>query len=532
MAKKIAVLIVLDGWGIGAEDESNPIHTVKPKSFEWLASHYPVTSLQASGISVGLPWGEVGNSEVGHLTLGAGKVLYQYYPKITMAIQDGSFYENKVLKDAFAHARDNGGAVNFAGLLTKANVHASLTHLLALIKMAEQEGCAKINLHLFADGKDSPPHTLESFLAEVPQKYLATLMGRYYAMDRTGNWRLTETAYRTMLGLSGAIVEDPEPAIQKTYHESSTEEYIAPMRFSPASPARAAPEASARRELQQGESDKKIQDGDALIFFNYREDSIRQLASAFILKDFNQFPAVKFKNLFVATMSHYDDSFDVPVIFPADTVENPLGKIVSDRGLSQLRLAETYKYAHVTYFFNGLREEPYPNEYRTLVPSREDIHPEEHPEMAAKEITDRLIEAIRSRGFDFILVNYANGDAMGHTAKFDAAVEAVHVIDRELGRVLEVAQDPDTILLITSDHGNVEEMINPMTGAPESQHDPSPVPMYVVAAQYKGKRFINQDTLIQETLGSLADVAPTLLELMGVPKPAEMNGRSLLDGII
>jgi 2,3-bisphosphoglycerate-independent phosphoglycerate mutase len=510
MAKKMAVLIILDGWGIGANDESNPIYVVKPEAFQWLHDHYPVTSLQASGISVGLPWGEVGNSEVGHLTIGAGKVLYQYYPKIMMAIEDGTFFENKVLKDVFAHARENNGAVNFAGLLTKANVHASLDHLKALVEMAGKENLSKVNLHLFADAKDSPPHTVESFLEEIPMGCLATLMGRYYGMDRSGNWQVTETAYRTMTGQSGPVAANPGAAIQATYAKGSTEEYLPPMRFDDA---------------------KKISDGDSLFFFNYREDSIRQIASSFITKPFDKFPTIDFKNLFVATMSHYDDSFDVPVAFPADTVENPLGKIISDLGMSQLRLAETYKYAHVTYFFNGLREPPFQNEYRTLVPSNESLHAETHPEMMAVPITDRLIEAIEGRGFDFILVNYANGDAIAHTANYDAALEAVRIIGREIARVLTVAERPDTLLMITADHGNIEEMISPVTGLPESQHDASPVPLYIMGEEFKGRRFVNQDSLASETMGSLADVAPTLLEILGIPKPPDMTGRSVLDGL-
>ena len=510
MAKRTTVLVVLDGWGIGANDASNPIYVVQPASFAWLYDNYPVTSLAASGIAVGLPWGEVGNSEVGHLTLGAGKVLYQYYPKIMMAIQDGSFFENKVLKDACAHAKETGGAINFAGLLTKANVHASLDHLKALIKMAEREKVPKINLHLFADAKDSPPHTLQSFLREVPRGYLASLMGRYYAMDRQGNWQATETAYRTMTGSFGPVVTDPTALIEENYARGTTEEYLSPLRFDDA---------------------KKIEDGDSLLFFNYREDSIRQLASAFIVKPFDKFATLDFKNLYVATMSHYDDSFTVPVAFPADTVNDPFGKVVSDRGLLQLRLSETYKYAHVTYFFNGLREAPFPNEYRTLVPSYESLHPEEHPEMMAKPITDRLVEAITNHTFDFILVNYANPDTIGHTADYNASLAAVRVIDREIGRVLKAAQDTDALLVITSDHGHIEEMISPITGLPESQHEANPVPFYLMGSEFKGKRFVNQKTLAAETMGSLADVAPTLLEAMHIPKPAEMTGRSVLDGL-
>lgn len=511
MAKRTTVLIILDGWGIGRDDASNPVYVAKPQSFAWLHDNYPVTSLQASGIAVGLPWGEVGNSEVGHLTLGAGKVLYQYYPRITMAIHDGTFFENKILKDACTHACASGCAINFAGLLTDANVHASLDHVKALIKMAEQEKVPKINLHLFADAKDSPPHTVEKFLKEIPRQYLASLMGRYYAMDRQGNWQLTEAAYKTMTGQFGPVVDDPIPSIEANYGQGVTEEYLPPMRFA---------------------DDKKIQDGDALFFFNYREDSIRQLASSFITKPFDKFATLDFRNLYVATMSHYDDAFDVPVAFPADTVQNPIGKVISDRNLTQLRLAESYKYAHVTYFFNGLREAPFPNEYRTLIPSNEGMHPENHPEMMAKPITDRLIEAMENRAFDFILVNYANPDTIGHTANYNAGVEAVRVIDHEIGRVLRAAESSGALVAITGDHGNIEEMINPMTGLPESQHDPSPVPFYLIGEEFKGKRSGNQDSLTTETAGSLADVAPTLLQAMHIPKPAEMTGDSFLDEFV
>ena len=514
MAKKVAVLIVLDGWGIGHNNESNPIYVAKPQIFEWLQANYPVTSLQASGISVGLPWGEVGNSEVGHLTLGAGKVLYQYYPKITMAIHDATFFENKVLKDVCAHAREHNSAVNFVGLLSKGNVHASLDHLQALIKMAQNEKVPKINLHLFADGKDCPPHTLGGFLKQVPNEYLASLIGRYYAMDREGSWQLTETAYQAMTGQVGQVVTDPTPTIEATYKQGQTEEYLGPMRFTP-----------------NGE-DKKISDGDAVFFFNYREDSIQQIASAFVTPGFDKFPIVPFKDIFVATMTHYNDAFAVPVAFPADVVENPIGKVISDKGLTQIRIAETYKYAHVTYFFNGLHEEPFPGEFRALIPSNSSLHPEEHPEMMATAVTDRLIEAIRSRAFDFILVNYANPDAIAHTANYNASIEAVKVIDREITRVIKSAEGPDTCIVITSDHGHIEELINEVTGLPESQHVASPVPFYLIDERLKGRKFVNASDLAVETLGSLADVAPTLLQLMGITKPDEMTGRSILDGLM
>lgn len=511
MAKKIVVLVVLDGWGIGKDNYTNPLFVAKPPTFQWLSENYPLTSLQASGIAVGLPWGEVGNSEVGHLTLGAGKVIYQYYPRITMAIHDSTFFDNPVLKAAFAHARDNHSAINFAGLLTKANVHASLEHLQALLKMAQMEGVTKINLHLFGDGEDSPPRTMEKFLSELPKECFASLVGRYYAMDRSGNWRLTQTAYDAMIGTAGPIVSDPTPAIEVTYKQGSSETYLSAVRFS---------------------EDRKVQDGDALVFFNYREDGLRQLTSAFITKGFDHFPVTTFNNLHVATFTHYDDAFDVPVAFPADNVMDPVGKVLSDAGLTQLRLAETYRYAHVTYFFNGLREPPFKGEFRTLIPSNTDPHPEAHPEMMAGPITDRLIDAIESRGFDFILVNYANPDTIAHTGNFDAALEAIKVIDAQIARVIKAADNPDTLLFITSDHGSIEEMMDETTGRPESSHHTSPVPLYIVAQQLKGRKFVNSDRLISETLGSLADVAPTILAAMGIPKPEDMAGSSLLDGLV
>ncbi len=511
MAKKVTVLVVLDGWGIGRKDETNPLFIAQPPTFDWLQANYPTTSLQASGIAVGLPWGEIGNSEVGHLTLGAGKVLYQYFPKIMMAIQDGTFFDNAVLKAACEHAKKNNSAINFAGLLTKGNVHASIDHLKALIKMAEDEGVTKINLHLFADAKDTEPHTVQEFLKEIPAQYMASLIGRYYGMERNGNWRLTETAYQAMTGQTGPLVTDPTEIIEATYKQGTTEEYLPAIRFS---------------------EDKKIQDGDSLVFFNYREDSIRQIASAFIKKDFKEFMTVHFNDLYVATMTHYDDEFDVPVAFPADNVQEPIGKVLSDGGLTQLRLAETYKYAHVTYFFNGLREPPFPGEYRTLIPSYSSPHPEEHPQMMAEAITDRLVEAMTDHGFDFILVNYANPDTIAHTANYAAALEAIKVIDHQIARVIKAAESTDANLFITSDHGNIEKMIDEKTGEPESGHDASPVPFYLVVQQYKGKKFVNSDRLDLETLGSLADVAPTILEVMGIQKPDEMTGRSLIEGLI
>ncbi len=503
--KRTVALIVLDGWGIGRDDESNPIYVVKPPTLARLAEEYPLTSLQASGISVGLPWGETGNSEVGHLTLGAGKVIYQYYPKITIAIRDKSFFENPALKAACAHVKENNATLHFAGLLSKGNVHASLEHIEALLQMAKQQGVANVKLHLFGDGKDMPKKTMETLLKALPPEACATIIGRYYAMDREGNWNLTEEAYRLMTE-DGPAGDLPQ-TIAATYAKGLSEEFLPGVRV---------------------QANSAIHDNDALFFFNFREDSIRQLAESFITKDFNQFQRKDLKNIFVGTMTRYKDSFDAQVAFEADVVKSPLGKVISDQGLVQLRLAETYKYAHVTYFFNGYVEENFPGEERVLIPSESIPHPDEHPQMMASAITDRMVGALEERAYDFILVNYANGDTIAHSGNYKASLEAVRTVDRELERVVKAVEATNAILLITSDHGNVEELFNPTTGTPETQHDPSPVPLHLIAPEFKDKKFGNWPNIKNETAGILSDVAPTILEIMGIQKPDDMSGESLL----
>ncbi|MBI2623022.1 MAG: 2,3-bisphosphoglycerate-independent phosphoglycerate mutase [Candidatus Liptonbacteria bacterium] len=503
------ILAILDGWGIGREDESNPIHVVQPPTLTALAREFPLTSLQASGIAVGLPWGEVGNSEVGHLTLGAGKTLFQYYPKITLAIRDKTFFSNETLKSACAHAREHNSTLHLAGLLTSANVHASVSHVKALLALAEQEKVPRVRLHVWADGKDGPPKMLGKLLAELPKENLATLVGRYYAMDRNKNWQLTKAVYDLMAGV-GTAATDPAPTIEATYAKGLSEEYLPPLLL---------------------DKEGIIKANDALVFWNFREDSVRQIAEAFAKPDFAAFPRRELPNLFVATMTPYEQSLPVPAAFAPDLVREPLGKVLSAQGINQLRVAETYKYAHVTYFFNGYEEQPSKGEYRVVVPSLSTAKPEEHPEMQATAITDRIIEALSNNSFRFILANYANPDTMAHTANYDASLEAVRVIDREIARLVQALPESG-ILLITSDHGNIEQVLNPTTGLMESQHDPSPVPFYLVGNEFRGKKFANAATLATETMGTLADVAPTILELFGIPQPEEMTGRSLLEGII
>ena len=511
--KRTVMLIILDGWGLGPATGSNPVHVVGPKNFEWLAQNFPMTSLQASGISVGLPWGEVGNSEVGHLTLGAGKVIYQYFPRITMAIRDQSFFENPVLKNAFSHAKKNNSAVNIIGLLGSGTVHSSIEHLEALLKMAERENVSNIKLHLFGDGRDSPPRTLEKLLEKIPQEKVATLAGRYYAMNRDQNWMLTERTYGCLAATSGQVVEsiaEAKKVIENSYRQGLSEEFLLPLRIGA----------------------NAIRDNDAVIFFNYREDSMRQLSRAFISQNFDKFPVKRFKNLYIATMTLYEETSTAGAAFPPETVEQPLSRVLSETGKTQLKIAETFKYAHVTYFFNGYRDPPFENEYRVLIPSLKIAHPDEQPELMAGAITDRLLEVVQNQSFDFALANYSNPDVIAHTGNYNACLEAVRVIDAEIGRLIKTALGTPTVVLITSDHGNIEEVVNPQTGQPETQHDPSPVPFYLIGSEFKKRKFLNWQNIGTETIGIISDVAPTILELMRIPKPKEMTGRSLLENLI
>ncbi len=506
--KKTVLLVILDGWGIGAHNETNPVYSVNPKNIDYIKRHYPSGALQASGIAVGLPWEEEGNSEVGHLTIGSGRVIYQHFPKITLAIRNESFYTNPALKDAAAHVKQSGGTLHFAGLLTRGSVHASLQHVDALVQFAEREKIANISLHLFADGKDSPPKSLPSLLEAVPEKYLSSISGRYYAMDRDMHWDRTAATYRMLTGQT-APVPNYKEAITAHFAKDLSEEFIEPMLV--------------------GENPKSVRDGDALIFFNFREDSMRQTAEAFDRKDFNHFPIYDFKNLYVATMTTYSDKFTLPVLFPTERVENPIAKVLSDTGKLQVHIAETEKYAHVTYFFNGYKDAPFKNEYRILIPSKNVPRHDEHPEMMAREITARVLQAVEEGAFDFIIVNYANADIIAHTGNYEAATKAIQVLDECMGELHNKVIEHNAVMLISSDHGNIEQMIYPLTGEPETKHNVSPVPLYIVGHEYMRERSDAQiDESEKRTMGIISDIAPTILQLLEIPKPPEMTGESLL----
>ncbi len=519
MPKQTVVLVILDGWGIGKADVSNPIHVMNPPNINHIKHTYPAGSLQASGIAVGLPWNEEGNSEVGHLTLGAGKIIYQHFPRVSFTIRDGSFFRNKVLLDAFAHARKNNSQVHFLGLLTDSGVHAHLDHLQALLTLADKENFSSIYLHLFTDGKDASPKGALKFIEKTPQEKIASLSGRFFAMDRDLHWDRTTRAYSTLVNSNAQAPmtnTDIKNFLNSAYERGLTDDFIPPTLFRP---------------------EGAIKDNDSVIFFNFREDSIRQLTEMFVNPETGSDPERGQeqihkipKNLYIATFTEYAGKFNLPVAFPAEEITNPLGKVLADAGKVQLRVAETEKYAHVTYFFNGFKEAPFKNEYRVLIPSRSAARPDQFPEMMASEVTIRVVSALTEGVYDFILVNYANPDAIAHTGNFKAAISAVRAVDDAIGALTKAALEHNHILIITADHGNIERMIDPHTGLIETKHDPSQVPFYLIK---KGGESQKDDRVIKkiegENTGVLSDVAPTILKLMNLPKPKEMTGINLLN---
>lgn len=523
MKKNPFVMVVLDGWGIGRKDDTNPIYTKNPKTIDFIKHNYLSGAIQASGIAVGLPWEEEGNSEVGHLTLGAGRVLYQHYPRITLTIRSGKFFENAVLLEAFRKAKEENKNLHIVGVLSEGNVHSALQHVEALIEMGRREKLTNINLHIFADGKDGPPKDTARLLTKLTSNNadqfinIGSVGGRYYGMDRDGNMDRTARAYSAIIGsvisnfefrISNGSAENAIEYIESQYAKGITDEFIEPITID----ARYA-----------------VKDGDYMILFNFREDSMRQLVEQFISTNNESSTNIQIKDLGIVTFTQYSDKYNLPVAFPSERVTNPLGKILSDRGLSQLRIAETNKYAHITYFFNGFQEKPFPNEYRVLIPSQSVSRHDERPEMMAEEITARVIEAISENVYDFILINYANADVVAHTGNYEATLKAIATLDVSIQRLMDAVLRADGVLLITSDHGNAEKLLDTDTGSPETKHDKSPVPIYIVGNAYKVTKddFAVEQTESQSS-GLLSDVAPTILDIMGIPQPQEMTGISLL----
>lgn len=516
------ILLILDGFGLAAKDMRNPRSRAKTPTFDRLEREAFGVTLQASGMSVGLPWGEPGNSEVGHLTMGAGRILYHHLPRIIVAIRDGTFFANPALVGAFAHARRTQGRVHLMGLVSSGSVHAYVDHLYALFELAKREG-AQVFLHVFTDGRDADPHEAEKFLPQIEERMramavgrIASVCGRHYAMDRSGAWPLTEKGYRLLTQGQGETAATVQEAIQRAYQLGMNDETMPPTRI--------LPEGAAAQETETA-----VRSGDALLFFNFREDSARQISEAFADPSFQRFPRVALSDFRFVMMTEYQKGLLADVAFAPVLIHDTLGEVISNLGFTQLRVAETEKYAHVTYFFNGGIEAPFPREERILIPSYSGVSPDTVPEMRASEIATTLVQAIEKASHHVIIANFANGDMVGHTGNFVACAKALEVLDAAVLRVLGAAQQQHIPVIITADHGNVEEKIDSLSGRPLTEHSMNPVPLFVVSEKVRPLSLVFSQHGLHEPVGLLTDVAPTVLALLGVPRPDAMTGQDLLE---
>ncbi len=498
------VLVVLDGWGYRPEREGNAVALANVPTWNRLWSRPQRTLLDASGLAVGLPEGQMGNSEVGHLNLGAGRVVMQDLVRIAESIQHGEFNRNMVLRDTCESVKKNGGTLHLMGLVGDGGVHAHQAHLLALIELATREGVPRIAIHAELDGRDTMPTSALGYIEQLEQKIagravIASVGGRYYGMDRDNRWPRIELWYRASVDGTGPSAASAEQFIREAYARGETDEFIKPVVI-----------------VSNGKPVAPMRDGDSLICWNYRSDRMRQIVRALTAEGFDGFPTGKRPALKIATMTQYDATFTVPVAFEPVSMAKIVAEVLADADMTTLRTAETEKYPHVTYFFNGGIEQPYKGEERILVPSQKVATYDLMPEMSARGITDVLCANIESRAHSFTLVNYANGDMVGHSGNLAATIKACEVVDECLARVIASAEKNGTRLLITADHGNCEMMIDPKTGGPHTAHTTNPVPFVIVG-----------DDAQLRTGGALRDVGPTVLSMLGVETPAEMTGKDL-----
>ncbi|MDP2736861.1 MAG: 2,3-bisphosphoglycerate-independent phosphoglycerate mutase [bacterium] len=519
---KPVVLMVLDGWGIANPYTGNAISQANTPNIKSYIAKYPSMALVASGEGVGLPWGESGNSEVGHLNLGLGRIIYQNLPRINKSIADRSFYKNKILLKAIEQVKSNNSKLHLLGLTSSGCVHSSLEHLQALIALMAEKEVKEFYVHAILDGRDTPFNSGLNFIKEVEKSLagtkgkIATLHGRFYAMDRDNHWDRTAKSYEVMVRGSGEKYESAEKAVEESYAKKIYDEEFMPTVIT-----------------KDGEPLAKIEDGDAVIFFNYRPDRARQLTKAFVLPGFEKFKREKYLKIFFATFAEYEKNLPVEIVFPPEVLKNTLGEVLSAAGLKQLRIAETEKYAHVTYFFNGGREIKSTGEDQILVSSPAVSSYDLKPEMSALEVTEKILEAIEQDSYDFILINFANTDMVGHTGNLNATIKAVEVVDKCVGKIVNSVLSKNGLLFITADHGNAEGLFNMQTGQIDKEHSANPVPLLIVSKEYEGKSLSlpdapGGDLSLLQPQGMLSDVAPTILKVMGLEKPPEMTGRSLI----
>ena len=510
MSKRPTVLMILDGYGLNNNQKGNAVAEAKTPVVDKLMAEYPFVKGYASGLAVGLPDGQMGNSEVGHLNMGAGRIVYQELTKITKSIQDGDFFENKALLAACENVKKNDSALHLMGLVSDGGVHSHIEHIFGLLELAKRQGLKKVYVHCFLDGRDTPPASgkeyveqLEAKMKEIGVGEIASVMGRYYAMDRDNRWDRVERAYNAITKGLGVSAESGVAAVQNSYNNGKNDEFVEPAVV-----------------MENGKPVATVQDGDSVIFFNFRPDRAREITRAFCCDDFDGFAREKRIQTTYVCFTDYDETIpNKEVAFHKVAITNTFGEFLAAHGLKQARIAETEKYAHVTFFFNGGVEEPNEGEDRILVKSPKVATYDLKPEMSAPEVCEKLVGAIKSQKYDVIIINFANPDMVGHTGVQKAAIQAIEVVDGCVGKAVDAIKEVNGQLFICADHGNAEQLIDYETGAPFTAHTTNPVPFILVNA--------DPSYTLREG-GCLADIAPTLIELMGMEQPKEMTGKSLL----
>lgn len=507
MEKKTTMLMILDGFGINEKEEGNAVKLANIPNLNRILKQYPNTIIHTSGLDVGLPEGQMGNSEVGHTNIGAGRIIYQELTRITKSIEDGDFFSIPELVAAIENCKKNNSKLHIMGLLSDGGVHSHQRHLFALLELAKRKDFENVYVHCFLDGRDTPPASAEGYIAELESKMkekgvgkIASIMGRFYAMDRDKRWERVQKAYDALVMGEGEKYTSAAAAIEDSYQKEVFDEFVIPTVI-----------------CNNDKPIAKIEENDSVIFFNFRPDRAREITRAIVDEQFDGFQREYFKTYFVA-FTNYDETIkNISVAFKKDEIKNTFGEIISKKGMTQLRIAETEKYAHVTFFFNGGEEKQYEGEDRILIPSPKVETYDMKPEMSALEVTENVLNAIHSRKYDSIILNFANPDMVGHTGNIDAVIKALETLDGCVEKIVEAIEQEGGYLLITADHGNCEQMIDYKTGEPHTAHTTNPVPLVLVGKDAKLKE------------GRLADLAPTMLDLIGIEKPAEMTGESLIE---
>ncbi len=521
--KKPYVLIVIDGFGVAPDSPGNAITQAKTSNVDRYIRLYPTMTLRASGDEVGLSWGEMGNSEVGHLAIGAGRVYYQMFPRINRSISDTSFIHNEAFLHAIEHVKMHKSALQLIGMVSPGRVHSMDEHCYALLDLAKEHKVKEVYIQAILDGRDTVYNAGIDFISAVEQKMksiklgkIASLSGRYFAMDRDHRWDRTQKAYEAMVPGQGNQATSPIQAIKDSYTKEVYDEEFVPTVI-----------------MDHEQPVGPVQEHDAIIFFNFRPDRMRQLTEAFVLPDFTGFERTCVQHIFSVTMAEFEKNLPVEVAFPPQVIENGLAETLSKHHRTQLHIAETEKYAHVTFFLNGTREEPFPGETRVIIPSPNVASYDLAPAMSARDITSRVIKELREDTYDFIVMNFANPDMVGHTGNLEATIKAVEVVDECIGKIVDETLSRDGAVFVTSDHGNAEEKLNLRTGDINKEHATNPVPFFIIGKAFQGQtagagEIPEGDLSLVPPVGMLADVAPTILSVMGIEQPEEMIGQSLL----